>query len=46
MVEFLCFALIICISAAIANFTGSSSKRGCGGGCAACGNRSTCHRKK
>lgn len=37
---------VIGIPLAIMLFTNSSSKRGCGGGCATCGNRNFCHRGK
>ena len=35
---------VIGIPLAIMLLTSSSSKRGCGGGCATCGNRAFCHR--
>lgn len=44
--EILCFAFMICIPAVIMSITGSKKKRGCGGGCATCGNRLYCHKKK
>lgn len=37
---------VIGIPLAIMLFTNSSSKRGCGGGCATCGNREFCHRRE
>ena len=37
-------AAVICIPLAIMLLTNSGSKRGCGGGCATCGNRDFCHR--
>ena len=37
---------VIGIPLAIRLVTNSSSKRGCGGGCATCGNRNFCHRNK
>lgn len=37
---------VIGIPLAIMTFTNSDTKRGCGGGCATCGNRNFCHRKK
>ena len=36
---------VIGIPLAIMTFTNSDTKRGCGGGCATCGNREFCHRK-
>lgn len=44
--EILFFALMIGIALAVSICSGSSKKRGCGGGCATCGNRKTCHRKR
>ncbi|MBD5499851.1 MAG: hypothetical protein HDR10_01415 [Lachnospiraceae bacterium] len=44
--EILFFALIIGIALAVSICSGSSTKRGCGGGCATCGNRKVCHRKR
>ena len=35
---------VIGIPLAIMLLTNSGSKRGCGGGCATCGNRNFCHR--
>ena len=35
---------VIGIPLAIMMFTNSDTKRGCGGGCATCGNRKFCHR--
>ena len=37
---------VIGIPLAIMTFTNSDSKRGCGGGCATCGNREFCHRNR
>ena len=37
---------VIGIPLAIMMVTNSDSKRGCGGGCATCGNREFCHRGK
>lgn len=44
--EILVLALLTAISLTIMIITGSSKKRGCGGGCATCGNRKNCHGKK
>ncbi len=44
--EIAIFALMIAIPTGIMFLTGSNKKRGCGGGCATCGNRRTCHRRK
>ncbi|MCI8380632.1 MAG: FeoB-associated Cys-rich membrane protein [Lachnospiraceae bacterium] len=46
MMEILVLALLTAISLTIMIITGSSKKRGCGGGCATCGNRKNCHGKK
>lgn len=35
---------VIGIPLVIMMYTNSDSKRGCGGGCATCGNRNFCHR--
>ena len=37
---------VIGIPLAIMLFTNSNTKRGCGGGCATCGNREFCHRRE
>lgn len=42
----LLFALMLGIPAAIAMKTKQSKKRGCGRGCAYCGNRFICHRSQ
>jgi len=42
----LIFALIIFLPLAILLLTGQEKKRGCGRGCATCGNRDICYRRK
>lgn len=37
---------VIGIPLVIMTLTNSDSKRGCGGGCATCGNREFCHRNR
>lgn len=48
--EYLVFILLIIIAvlpaAALTVITNQKEKRGCGRGCARCGNKEFCHRKK
>lgn len=44
--EIILIALMIGIPVAASILTGGGKKRGCGGGCATCGNREICHRKR
>lgn len=41
------FILAVCgIPLLLMHYSSHSTKRGCGRGCATCGNRDICHRKK
>lgn len=40
------FALVIGVPLAIMIYSEHGKKRGCGRGCATCGNREICHRKR
>ncbi len=43
----LLFALAVCGTAmAVMLYTDRGSKRGCGRGCASCGNRELCHKRR
>jgi len=42
----LIFAVIILVPLIILLFTNQEKKRGCGRGCATCGNRDICYRQK
>lgn len=45
MAVILFFAVVIGIPMAIMIYSSRQSKRGCGHGCATCGNREFCHRR-
>ena len=42
----LIFAVIILVPIVMLHITGQEKKRGCGRGCATCGNRDICYRRK
>ena len=42
----LIFAVIFVVPLIVLLLTGQEKKRGCGRGCATCGNRDICHRRK
>ncbi|MCI8996661.1 MAG: hypothetical protein HFI31_13590 [Lachnospiraceae bacterium] len=44
--EILFFILVICVPLAITIYSEQGKKRGCGRGCATCGNREICHRRR
>lgn len=44
MTAILILILIVGASLVLLSVSGQETKRGCGGGCATCGNRETCHR--
>ena len=46
MTVILVIAAALCLPLILVLATGQSQKRGCGRGCATCGNRNICHRTK
>jgi len=42
----LVFAVVFALPLIVVLLTGQEKKRGCGRGCATCGNREICHRQK